>query len=1774
MTNETTGPHDRPAAELRLDLRYPTSAPERLQGALLELARAHGLSGSITHVRGALRATLQGQGERVSEVLTRWRAHLSKPGMLEVTPALPSPGLPPIAVMRGPDEREPASPTESEELVGEPRDISPLREIPGFRADTEPHDVESLLELGRSNVEAIAAAMGIDAGELRALADDLRGLEPEAVHAEVVARLGDRSRLDLEVFRKSSEKSSELRAINAAAPSREPTGKQEDRTPKEQPPPSLRESFGVRERTVLERLDPAAVEVLAALPPATLARHGAAPEPVARSIVAAFQLAMLDGIDSRLAASLAADGVQLDAIAKASPTDLSALVRRSQRSRYLTLAGFDARPVALQKWITQAKRLAPALELIQGLLDSVCLTLTVDVRFPWEAPKDARPLPEEARVSLVVQSGSKPITVAQSLCRRLNVDVDVDVTREVARRIGVDAVSRVDAYLDVPPSAVESSTDPPRPPGVIAETTPNSAGRVDFFLDAEALKRLPTDTTITVRIQYSGESEARRVTLDHRSITYALADLPHRRRGTTALLQTFVFKPIRLLWGTLSTGCGALPLDVATASGDFEQWPENGFTLFGTSWVPDASAPAHFADTLTYGMERSRIAELQADLDIGGTLLQSLHGALRPLYNQCAKGMMLSPANAVSGDTDIWAILGVVDPAGNWLANPTVTASYENVPSFGSGSFPKQISLEDHDLRSLGNAFVGLTLEDDVGPGLFRRINDLRRQLRVRRDEIQDLFTNRIPPDGDYSPLLAHSIPYTPLVHGLWLGKLEGDIWSGYHTVIHDAWYPFATHVGCLDELDRVIAILDQVSRVVDYHYLRQRVLTALKRIGEGHEYLGLEEKGQAVLAYHDASDILDGVIDDISNHIRTLPPPEGEYHLHRLMSVGDLFTPQDDMSAVFGRPAMLLVLAIFEQIFSDDDTIANLLARMTSEDVEPILDGDVLNKPLEDVIHYLRYFVVPACQGEVQLRYAEQQVGANRFDIGIWFLQQAAEYIPQGGADSTASHFLWLRIARGFLRKGYSEYAHGSWATARGILELVLADQYGPGGHVKVSETLLVEAGIEKHNPLVLALRIEACNHLANIDAGVNPLGFPPNYIPSVRWSWITGLAITSANQLNAAEQKYIDFRVRAEEAVARLNNLTAMTGIASAELAAAASERSTRLAELDAAHLSVGTVIDRLDRAREARDEWSRISTIKLIFNSVLNVAAGAMSYFNPTGAIGTTSTLVNTAFNDLFQLHQLERQVEDLEGALLVAQQNALVAQRAADSSQAYENLARLKVRISQRALAYEQSREFNYARWYALADQMQDIVRYRLRHTLRLTYLSQQAFYFMTSVQVPVVQFDIDPENTAVGLNNLANLQGHLMGDHAINALQQLDTEWINFYNTPDYQGQENGASLTETVRLDHAGSVIYTVDPLQFSEFRQNGGSIEFEIKLDQLDCRREGTYQRLIEDVEVLAVIGNLGSQVEVSGELSNSPYSIVRIHDPLDRVAVSQDEIIDDWVDYSTMLGSGFKTIIKRQNPQTRELSGMLQANTTATLSAPGTPILRPFEYNGMAQRWKLEIKPSENPTLDFSSFIELSVRFHYSLRMHAGLKVLHEAQCAARAVTGATLVVIWDNFFVVGAPPFTPDDRIAELPLLVDDFPVAHRDTPVLTKISCFFAPEAATNLPPLTFHFATDQYVDGGGDPIEVTVLTAPEALDGTSGQMAFSDVEDPTTSSPLDQLCDQDLTDGVVAPFVSLITGPANALVGATLRLRINLQDNPSLAFDDLDRVVLVLQYVVQ
>ena len=531
--------------------------------------------------------------------------------------------------------------------------------------------------------------------------------------------------------------------------------------------------------------------------------------------------------------------------------------------------------------------------------------------------------------------------------------------------------------------------------------------------------------------------------------------------------------------------------------------------------------------------------------------------------------------------------------------------------------------------------------------------------------------------------------------------------------------------------------------------------------------------------------------------------------------------------------------------------------------------------------------------------------------------------------------------------------------------------------------------------------------------------------------------------------------------------------------------------------------------------------------------------------------------------FGKNELQRKIKEAEDAAAVGQTNWTVADASVRIAEASETLAALKEDLARNLLDFDTNhREFGQSTWSRMADEMSDIVRFRLLETLRLAYLAQRAAYLVTSVEYPIVSFDRQP-NTASGLLALLN-QGkrdYLLGEKLKVALAQLDSQVTNWWNQPDHQ-----QGLVEEVWFDQ-GSSIYTLDPFQWLQFQLSGGDLDFELTLPQLDSRTAGLFERYIDEVAVVGQVGNIGSQGTIVGRLSNSQASVERVMDPLSKVPAADQT--PDWVAGSDSLG--FRCTVRVQNLQTLVFQSHLQPNSDFEIAVlPDTKLLRTFEYNGLTQRWKLQILAQENPTLTFSSIVSLGVRFRYSARNSPPLAALVAPAVAALPANRTLLYVLFaSGFTTVGR------DRTATRLVRPEDLQgTPAGKMPMLVDVGCAFVPKPGVTIPPLLIHLSCDAYTGSDGRPVDVVATTdTRKTAGGINFQVALGNSQDVSSKHPFAVFGDKVRTDNVAMPWLALLSGPPSARHGVTFNIRMNLDENASFSFADFDYCALYLFYVL-
>lgn len=1647
-----------------------------------------------------------------------------------------------------------------------------LEKIPEFKGSMKQGSFDEFVKLLKDNGKPLSEALGIDLKLFEKIAEECQNIEPSQLYKSVLKKLDENAKEKFEkMFPVTSNSRYEL--IDCKQMNLPPiiTSKIETANLQE-----LSKVMGRKAESYIKKSRFSSIEEACFAPISTLKGKYNVDKETQMNVRNTAILSTFDGMNTVLAAALVKKGFTLEKLAHTGYPELVTSVQEIVEEEGIAFPGGIYSHDYLSSWRKKAEKLKEILEAIAEAWEFVTINAKFKTIWPSQSENDAQPINSSAAVNLILKCESTAFNIHSALKKPALGSVIDNMKNEGVPLKWREKLERIHDMLKDESSinwdgfSYRSDNE-----AILATAHPDANGNVSFEISSELLFDNSDSGELYMELLFDGVVDDRAVKLTQRSGALKIKDVLQYSMFVDPKIEfgEMIFTIIpdssdiyffgdqaERIWDSI------IPEDPVSAAGPYTKWKENTFNLYGTVMPSDQDDNS---TVTSYSTEVARMTELIGGLSPGGSVFSNLCTAWKLSLNTCANKHKspctkycsspcypetnLTQKDCLAGHKDVWAVTSYIDSSLEWLDTPS--ASFEIAPNFYCKGVDFYSYYGIKKIRDLGRKLSAGTIDE-----IFNAVNYLQRSLRDNITLVQNCYDNGLCA-GEIGSELVQTIRGMNLPSYIDRTDIPTTVFYRFYTQKLDIWqqpvedvlqysseFPYMEHLSTLAEMKRLLPIIDELSGWVNYHYLRKCMLEIFKALSGAHLHLGNEEFDLALSEYAMAVSLVQNTLSSISS-MAQVPVPEGKYPLYRIMVSGDAFEPESSLGEVQQRP---LMASLFCFLGSSD--ACDLMYSMIGTEVKKIVDGNLAGKPIEDVLHYLQDFVIPACKGELYLRKADWD--SSYYNSAFNAFQQAAAYLPSQGTSSCAGGFLWLRIARTYLQWGTSEYNKGNASYAYSLLLNVFSDKFGFSNQICAPSTMYIYNEL-KYNPAVLLIWITTAEICKNIDARLNPLGYPENFVPSIRYDWVYQRATEAASLLDDAEMSYINFRVNAEDAMQRIQELQAMVQTAMAEINITTINVNKTAVEHDIAVSTAQYANERLRNATDAYNQFSEYADIRL--------TAGIISMFVTilSETIPDTTNFTNMTTNDDFQRSQLARQVEELNMSYNLSKRNIEVTKLVLDAARSSLVLAGLKKDIASDALAFETGREFNYSTWFALADEMRDIVKYRLQNGLRMTYLAQQAYYFMSGQQMNVIQYNYSPHDTAKDMSNIDNLaskNSYLMGQHIRDALAQIQSNWISFFGTHDYQGRENSKSLTTTVSLDKNY-------PMQFKLFQRYGGKLAFDISLQDLDLSREGSYHQMIEDIEVFGIVGNMGSQFEISGGLKNSPYSSVRMHDPCNKI---QDGLLADWIDYSNTPGLQMKLTAKYQPVQTLEFSGTLQPSGDFSIRpAPSAPVLAPFEYNGLAQHWVLEIKKSENPTLDFTSIISLGVRFKYAIFKSNALENLVASQRQVLLRSSVIMLGVMGNYFTPAQQPFTARDLIASLQFRDVDIPVQHRNNPTLTCISLAFVPkQGQPEFQDISFHITCDQYTNSTGGSIDVGCTTEAFKLDNaTHVQM----LESGPSGNPLNAFTDRVLTDEETTPWLKLLTSTPQGNQGATFKLRINLDENPDFEISKLDYVAFCFIY---
>jgi hypothetical protein len=485
--------------------------------------------------------------------------------------------------------------------------------------------------------------------------------------------------------------------------------------------------------------------------------------------------------------------------------------------------------------------------------------------------------------------------------------------------------------------------------------------------------------------------------------------------------------------------------------------------------------------------------------------------------------------------------------------------------------------------------------------------------------------------------------------------------------------------------------------------------------------------------------------------------------------------------------------------------------------------------------------------------------------------------------------------------------------------------------------------------NPRLYAIGLLATAKLEQIKAGFNYLGYPSDYIPPWRFSFLLDRARYFAEHAKSAQHDYLNFLNNAEHEefqeqsasqnveMEKSNVLveTAKVDLANAEVAAAQAAADGAALHAQHAKEKADEYFDFELQANDA-DAWAALGSS---FGDLVDIGKGLVSE-NPLEVIGGALGLTNTAKGLSVKQADRDREWHDLvrtEAEANAAAAKALKKLDVARSALVVAGLQRqaaiLRHEFAVQNLNYLRNQALNADQWFRLANGIRSVSDTYLKYAIELAFLAQQAHEFESDRLIDVIRFDYD----------LSAVGSMLAGDFLLRDLDTLEQDLIVSQQTRQQQVRyvlSMAREFPETLRV------------------LADTGEVMFGLRLEQLERHFSGLFNLRISSVELLPVA--LGDPTRVSVELTHLGTGMIRFKaqpgtSPLNSTDLPAN---GDWL---ANVGANWPVKVHVSEPQTAVFSG-LSRQEAASLGMIATNERGAFEGLPGASSWRIDMSMKEN--------------------------------------------------------------------------------------------------------------------------------------------------------------------------------------------------------------------
>ncbi len=541
-----------------------------------------------------------------------------------------------------------------------------------------------------------------------------------------------------------------------------------------------------------------------------------------------------------------------------------------------------------------------------------------------------------------------------------------------------------------------------------------------------------------------------------------------------------------------------------------------------------------------------------------------------------------------------------------------------------------------------------------------------------------------------------------------------------------------------------------------------------------------------------------------------------------------------------------------------------------------------------------------------------------------------------------------------------------------------------------------IIELGL---HPRILQMVYLADVQLQKLNANLNYLGYPDDYVPLWSYSFLRKTAkefLTLGRELDRDALSFFEKGEAAQEQNILLQrNLAAGQRAVQLEQLRVTLEKDTVKISKQNRNLARLRVKNKGEQIREFADSWglktakelANMSEIEKKFsnqglNNLLGFSHSGGIQKSSAGKVALQDTLSGIPFVSGYfgggirqkerklTLFQMEREKAELTLATDLANAEVQRAELGVEIAKKLLRISQLDLTTKEYQLQFSQDKVLSEEFWIELSKELQEKARQYLAYGNTLAWLSQQAFAFEENQDINLIRFDYISSDDRLASDQLL-LDLHTIEIQRITARKQK-TSYETFLFSLRDQNFLNLHQLRET-------------------------GKTQFTITQEQLDRMFPGTYNRQIESVNVtlLALAHPLG----IHGRLTKKPYSLLKTS--MSPQTERQSRFVPDWITFTRSPDPESVYRLRMvATPQETMFFPDSSRSSTRNVEEEPSPL---FHGHGVSGSWTLEL-PKEANAFEYDTLYDVAITIEFSTYYDETLQAIIEEERRKWAGLGIT--------------------------------------------------------------------------------------------------------------------------------------------------------------------------